>query len=54
MIILVSLIGGALFGAYRAKRRKGSGFDIAQYAVAHAIAFGLLGVLVTVVIARMA
>lgn len=44
MIIFVFALCGAALGAWRAKSRGGAGPDIAQYAIAHAIAFGILGV----------
>lgn len=52
MIIISSLVFGALLGAMRARRMKGNRLDIAQYAAAHAIAFGILGVLLTVIVGR--
>ena len=52
MIIISSLLFGALLGALRARQRKGKALDIAQYAAAHAIAFGLLGLVVTIIIER--
>jgi len=42
IVIAAALTGGAL-GAWRARKRGGTGADMAQYAAAHAIAFGLLG-----------
>ena len=53
MIILLSLILGAVLGAVRARRRKGSRLDLAQWAAVHAILFGLFGVVLTVAIARL-
>lgn len=52
MIVIAGLLGGAIFGALLAKRRKGRSFDIAQYAVVYGIAFGLLGMIATVAIER--
>jgi hypothetical protein len=52
MLIVVALILGALIGWQRAGRRGGDRLDRLQYAAAHAIAFGLLGVLATVAIGR--
>ena len=54
MIIISSLLFGALLGALRARQRKGKALDIAQYAAAHSIAFGLLGLVVTIIIERLA
>ncbi|SDY28253.1 apolipoprotein acyltransferase [Citreimonas salinaria] len=53
MIILLGILGGAIAGALVARRRKGNAADIAQYAVVYAIAFGLLGFIVTIVIERL-
>jgi hypothetical protein len=53
MIVIFGFIFGALLGSFRARRRNGSGFDIAQYAVAHAIFFALLGLFVTIAIDRL-
>jgi high-affinity Fe2+/Pb2+ permease len=53
MIIIAGLLGGGLWGALSAKRQKGNGKDMAQYAVAYGIAFGLLGLFVTMFIERM-
>ncbi|MHC0052681.1 apolipoprotein acyltransferase [Actibacterium sp. D379-3] len=54
MIVIAGAIIGALWGGLLARRRKGTGFDIAQYAVGFAIAFGLLGMILTIIIERMA
>ena len=53
MIILLCLVLGAALGAWRAKRREGGRLDMAQWAAVHAIALGLAGLVVTVVLARM-
>ncbi|MGR3494296.1 apolipoprotein acyltransferase [Citreimonas sp.] len=53
MIILLGVVVGAIAGGLTARRRKGNGADIAQYAVVYAIAFGLLGFIVTIIIERM-
>ena len=53
MIALAFALFGALLGASTARRRKGNRLDMAQYAAGFGIAFGLLGVLVTIVLARM-
>lgn len=54
MVILFSAILGALFGATVAKKRGGTGRDLAQYAGANALIFTIIGVFVSVVITRMA
>jgi hypothetical protein len=53
MIVIAGVIIGVLWGALLARRRKGRGFDIAQYAVGFGIAFGLLGMVLTVILERM-
>ena len=53
MIVIAGLLFGALLGADRARRRQGTGFDIAQYAAAHAILFGLLGLFMTILIDKL-
>jgi len=43
---------GALWGARLAQKRKGNRLDIAQHAASSAIIFCLIGVFVTILIAR--
>ncbi|MCE8009253.1 hypothetical protein [Aestuariivita sp.] len=52
MIVLAGAILGALLGVYNAKRRGGSRLDMAQHATATAIAFALIGLIITIVIHR--
>ncbi|MCG6904695.1 MAG: hypothetical protein LJE68_18640 [Rhodobacter sp.] len=54
MIVLASALIGAIWGGYRAKRNGGNRLDMAQYAAGFAIAFALLGLVVTIVISRTA
>ena len=54
MIVVASLVFGALLGAGIARRRGGVGLDQAQYAAGYGIAFGILGLFVTIAIARLA
>jgi hypothetical protein len=54
MIVLAGLAGGAVYGALLAKRRGGRPLDQAQYAAGFAIAFGLLGMFLTIALARAA
>ncbi|WP_323005486.1 hypothetical protein [Pseudorhodobacter sp.] len=54
MIVLGGLLLGAIFGASLARKRGGKLLDILQYAAAFAIACGLLGLFVTIIVARMA
>jgi hypothetical protein len=53
MIVIAALIAGFAFGWMRAARRGGNRLDRTQYALAHAILFGIIGLVVTIVIARM-
>jgi hypothetical protein len=52
MIIIASILGGAVLGVLRARKRGGVFADQMQYGAAHAIAFGLVGFLVTIIIER--
>ncbi len=53
MIILAGVIGGGLWGALLARRRKGNKADMAQYAAGFAIAFGLLGLFLSMILERL-
>ena len=53
MLPLLTAILGAVLGAITARRRKGNGFDVAQYAAVWAVIGGLLGFVVAIVVARM-
>ncbi|MGB7270547.1 MAG: apolipoprotein acyltransferase [Albidovulum sp.] len=53
MIVIAGFLFGAIFGAIRARRRQGSGFDIAHYTATHAIAFTLLGTFLTILIEKL-
>ena len=52
MIILASSLFGILLGVLTARRRGGNRKDMAQYGAGFGIAFFLLGMLVTLIIAR--
>ncbi|MCR8546984.1 apolipoprotein acyltransferase [Salipiger sp. P9] len=52
MIVIAGVLIGAILGGLTARRRKGNAADIAQFVVAYAIAFGLLGLVVTIVIEK--
>ncbi len=53
MFVIAGLVLGALGGGLSARRRGGKVADIAQYAVAYAILFGLLGLFLTLFLDRM-
>lgn len=52
MIILLCMIFGAVWGGYLAKKRNGDKLDIAQYAASSGIAFALLGLFISIVLAH--
>lgn len=49
---LAGLLLGAIFGAFRAKRRGGKTFDLLQWAGVYAMLFGLIGLFVMIYIDR--
>ena len=53
MIVIAGLFGGALIGAGTARKRNGNLPDMAQYAAVYGIAFGLIGLFVTIFLERM-
>jgi hypothetical protein len=53
MIIIAGLLGGGTIGALTARKRGGNRLDMAQYAAAFGIAFGLLGLFATILLERM-
>ena len=52
MIVLAASIGGAILGALLARKRHGNGLDMIQYAAGFAIAFALLGLFASIILAR--
>lgn len=52
MIVILGALLGAIIGGTTAKRRKGNWADIAQYTVIYAIAFALLGLVVTIALEK--
>ncbi len=54
MIVIITVLLGVIWGVMSARRRGGNAKDLAQYAAAHAIAFGLVGVIVTLIVHRLA
>lgn len=53
MIVILGALGGAIWGAMLARRRGGNRLDMAQYAAGFAIAFGTLGMILTILIDRL-
>ena len=53
MFVIGGLLLGAIGGSLRARSRGGKPADIAQYAVVHAILFGLIGLFITLYLDRM-
>jgi hypothetical protein len=54
MLHFILAAAGAVIGALTARRRKGNGFDIAQYAAVYALIGFVFGILLTIVVTRMA
>lgn len=52
MAPVIGLVIGAALGALVARRKGGSGLDMAQYGGAFAILFGLIGLFVAIFLAR--
>ena len=53
MIVIVMGLIGAFLGGTTARKRQGNRKDIAQYATGYGIAFMLVGLVITVMVARM-
>ena len=53
MIWTAALLLGAVCGAVTAHRRGGRKLDALQYATAFAVAFGLVGLVISVILDRM-
>lgn len=53
MILILALLAGAVLGWTRAGRRGGDRLDRLQYAAAHAIFFGLVAFVLTIVAQRL-
>ena len=52
MIVIVLGILGAVLGGMSARKRRGNRKDIAQYAAGYAMAFMIVGIVLTVIIDR--
>jgi hypothetical protein len=53
MFVIGGFLLGAIGGGLRARARGGRTADILQYAAVHAIAFGLVGLVITIILDRM-
>ena len=53
MIVIVLGILGALIGGFTARKRRGNRKDIAQYAAGYAMAFLIVGLVLTVILDRL-
>lgn len=53
MIVLAGWAFGAIYGAFIAKKRGGKTIDALQYAAGFGIAFGILGMFLTIFLERM-
>ncbi len=54
MIAVLAFVAGAIYGGLQARRRKGEPFDVAQWAAVYGIVFGLAGLILTIVLGRIA
>ncbi|MHA6343901.1 apolipoprotein acyltransferase [Roseivivax sp. CAU 1761] len=52
MIVVLLALLGAVIGGLTARRRKGSGADIAQYAAVYGILFALIGLVLTIALEK--
>lgn len=52
MIVIIATVLGAALGDLRARRVQGNAKDRLQYAAAHALAFAILGLFLTILIDR--
>ncbi len=52
VIVILATVFGALLGTLTARRRGGRGLDLAHHAAAFAILFAVIGLVVTIVLAR--
>lgn len=50
MIVFAAVLCGAAIGALTARRRKGTGLDMAQYAAGYGIAYGVAGLFLTLAV----
>ena len=53
MLPILTAVAGAIAGAVTARRKEGTGFDMAQWAAVWGIIGGLLGLVALIVLARL-
>ncbi|WP_439122926.1 apolipoprotein acyltransferase [Marivita sp.] len=53
MIVLAGALLGSIIGALTAKKRKGNRADMWQYGAVYAIAFSLVGLILTIAIEKL-
>ncbi|MBA3910342.1 MAG: hypothetical protein C0524_10785 [Rhodobacter sp.] len=53
MFVIGGLVLGAIGGGFTARRRGGKPADMAQYAAGYGIAFGILGLFLTLILDRL-
>ena len=53
LVVLGMAILGAILGALTARKRKGSGADMAQYAAGYGLAFALIGLVLSLILVRL-
>ena len=53
MIVIILGVMGAVVGGFTARKRRGNRKDIAQYAAGFAIAFMIVGMILTVLVDRL-
>lgn len=53
MVIIAGIIIGALIGAFNARKRGGTGLDLAQYAAVGALIGAILGMFASIGIERL-
>ncbi len=53
VVVLGMALLGALLGVMTARKRNGSGADMAQYAAGYGIAFALVGLVISLVLVRL-
>lgn len=53
VVVLGMAILGAILGALAARKRNGSGADMAQYAAGYGIAFALVGLVLSLILVRL-